>query len=83
MKKFADRIFGSPRYLPSLLFAAKFAAAAQFFAAVFFAVFSQKGGPLGCIEASRVFWEAGAVSLTLAAAFELTAYFLRRIGIRF
>lgn len=83
MKKITDRIFGSPQYLPALLFSAKFAAVAQFFAAIFFAVFSQKGGPLGCIEASRVLWEAGAVTLTLAAVFELTATFLRRIGIRF
>ena len=83
MRKITERIFGSPRYLPSLLFAAKFAAAAQFFAAVFFAVFSQNDGPLGCIEASRLFLEAGAVTLTLAAAVELTAYFLCRMGIRF
>ncbi|MBP3301177.1 MAG: hypothetical protein J6M34_06730 [Clostridia bacterium] len=83
MKKITDRIFGSPHYLPSLLFAAKVAAAAQFFAALFFAFLSQRGGPLGCLEASRIFWEAGAVTLTLAATFELTAFFLRRIGIRF
>jgi hypothetical protein len=83
MKKITDRVFGSPHYLPSLLFAAKLAAAAQFLVAVFFAVFSRMGGPLGCLEASRTFWEAGAVTLTLGASFELTAFFLRRIGIRF
>ena len=83
MKKIADRIFGSPHYLPALLFSSKFAAVLQFFAAMFFAFFSQRGGPLGCVEASRLFWESGAVTLTLAGVFELTVLFLRRIGIRF
>ena len=80
MKKIADRIFGSPNYLWGLMFAAKYGAAVQFLAALFFVGLSRAGGPLGCLQAAFVLHEAALVTVTLAVIFRLTVHFLRKGG---
>ena len=82
MKKYADRLFGSPSYLKSLLFFAQYGAVLQFLASFFFLGFSRNGGPLGCLEASRALNEAALVTLTLAVSIRIFVFFLRRCGMK-
>lgn len=79
MKKFANALFGSPYFLRELLFAGKYAALLQFLAAIVFCGLARFGGPLGSLESAEILREAALVTLTVTAAIEMMAGFLRRM----
>ena len=83
MSKFFDRLFQSPYYMRELIFAGKYSALLQLFAALFFCGWSLTGGPLGSMECADFLLECGWVTMTLAFAIEMIYGAFKKIKTHF
>ena len=77
MKKIAASIFGSPYFLPTLIFAGKYAVVLQCIAALVFCGISQFGGPLGSLECAQILLESALTSFAIVACIELIPWMYR------